>query len=115
MTVLYRALAILLLAGLGVPHLGAQSRAEQRTARHFESIRNSPPEMLAFLRAMPKGGDLHSHLSGAVYAESYIRWGAADGACVSRTTLAASAPPCDAAAGEVQLNTALTDAGLYRA
>jgi hypothetical protein len=71
--------------------------------------------MLAFLRAMPKGGDLHSHLSGAVYAESYIRWGAADGACVSRTTLAASAPPCDAAAGQVPLNTALTDASLYRA
>ena len=28
---------------------------------------------------MPKGGDLHSHLSGAVYAESYIQWAAAKG------------------------------------
>jgi hypothetical protein len=30
--------------------------------------------MLAFLRQMPKGGDLHNHLSGAIYAESYIQW-----------------------------------------
>lgn len=31
---------------------------------------------------MPKGGDIHSHLSGAVYAEHYLEWAAADGYCV---------------------------------
>src|SRR5207302_1275107 len=35
---------------------------EQRTARYFESVRQSPSEMLAFLLSMPKGGDLHNHL-----------------------------------------------------
>ena len=35
---------------------------EQRTARYFESIRESPPELLAFLLEMPKGGDLHRQL-----------------------------------------------------
>src|SRR5437016_14073205 len=39
--------------------------SEQRTARHFESLCKSPPQLLAFLLAMPKGGDLHNHLSGA--------------------------------------------------
>ncbi len=43
---------------------------EQRTSRYFESIRKSPPQELAFLLKMPKGGDLHNHLSGAIYAES---------------------------------------------
>ena len=33
------------------------------------------------LEAMPKGGDLHNHLTGAVYAESFIEWAAEDGIC----------------------------------
>src|SRR4051794_4736289 len=57
---------------------------EQRAARFFESIRKSPPQMMAFLLRMPKGGDLHNHLSGSVYAESYIQWAAAKGLCVSQ-------------------------------
>ena len=44
---------------------------------------------------MPKGGDLHSHLSGAVYAESYLRWGIEDGLCVDRERMALRS--CDAA------------------
>ena len=52
---------------------------EQRTARYFESIRKSPPQELAFLLKMPKGGDLHNHLSGAIYAESYIQWASDNG------------------------------------
>lgn len=40
-----------------------------------------------FLQAMPKGGDLHNHLSGAVYAESYLRYAAADGLCVDSVKL----------------------------
>jgi adenosine deaminase len=42
---------------------------EQRTARYMDSVRSQPPLLLAFLRRMPKGGDLHNHLSGAIYAE----------------------------------------------
>jgi hypothetical protein len=53
----------------------------------------------AFVRAMPKGGDLHSHLSGAVYAERYLEWAAEDGACVSVATLTLVPAPCDSAAG----------------
>ena len=33
---------------------------------------------------MPKGADLHSHLSGAVYAETHIRDAIADGLCVDQ-------------------------------
>jgi len=75
----------------------AQSAAnpEQRTARYFESIRRQPSLQLAFLRDMPKGGDLHVHLSGALYAENLIDYAASDNLCVDRTTSILIAPPCD--------------------
>ncbi|MBO6559271.1 MAG: adenosine deaminase [Nisaea sp.] len=47
-----------------------------RTAAHFEAIRSDRTLTRAFLQAMPKGADLHTHLSGAVYAEAYIDWAA---------------------------------------
>src|SRR5438046_713540 len=66
----------------GQGELSLRSVSEQKVARSFESIRKSPPQMLAFLLQMPKGGDLHNHLSGAVYAESYIQWSADNGLCI---------------------------------
>jgi hypothetical protein len=69
------------------------------TARYFASIRNEPSLLLAFLSEMPKGGDLHNHLSGAIYAESYLRWGAEDGNCLATATMSIVAATCDAAAG----------------
>lgn len=83
-----------------------------RTSRYFESIRNSPPQLLAFLRQMPKGADLHNHLSGAVYAESYIQWAAESGDCINLTTMYASLPPCTT--GQVPIANALTSGSLYR-
>jgi adenosine deaminase len=68
--------------------------AEERTARHFSSLRQTP-ERLAFLREMPKGGDLHIHLAGAIYAESWIDFAAQDNLCVDRTASTLLAPPCD--------------------
>src|SRR6478735_499355 len=74
--------------------------AEQKTARYFESVRSQPLLLHAFLQQMPKGGDLHNHLSGAVYAESFIQYAAKDGLCVDRPALALTPPPCDAASGK---------------
>jgi adenosine deaminase len=67
---------------------------EGQTERYFESIRKDPNLLTAFLLEMPKGGDLHNHLSGAIYAESLIDWAAANGSCVDPATFALSAPPC---------------------
>jgi len=41
----------------------------------------------AFLKAVPKGGDLHNHLVGAVYAETYLAWAKVDGDCIDMTTM----------------------------
>lgn len=86
--------------------------AEQRTARYYETIRTKPPQLLAFLRRMPKGADLHNHLSGAIYAESYIKWAADQGLCVNQTTM--SFATCDQSANQVPASTALTNSVLYR-
>ncbi len=69
--------------------------AEQKTARYLDSIRKQPTLLLAFLHDMPKGGDLHVHLSGAIYAEDLIDWAAGDNFCVDRTTSRLLGPPCD--------------------
>lgn len=49
---------------------------EEHAAARFNSIRQQPALLVAFLRAMPKGGDLHNHLSGAIYAETLIGFAA---------------------------------------
>jgi adenosine deaminase len=73
-----------------------KTSAEQRTGRYLESVRTQPTLALAFLREMPKGGDLHNHLGGALYAENLIDYAVDDGLCVDRTTSILIAPPCDA-------------------
>mgnify|MGYP005813324267 CR=1 FL=1 len=86
---------------------------EDRTGKYLASVRNQPSLLLAFLRAMPKGADLHMHLSGAIYAENYIKWAAADGLCLHRPLLSYAPAPCDAEKGLVPAQQVLNDAGLY--
>ncbi len=90
------------------------SGPEERTAQYLEEIRHQPSLLLHFLRALPKGGDLHLHLSGSIYAESYVQWAAQDGLCVSRQTFAFVAPPCDADKNVVPATQVLTEAVLYQ-
>ncbi len=63
------------------PASKAAAAAEQRAARAFDRAKGSPLDLHAFLERMPKGGDLHLHLSGAVYAETMIADAVADGLC----------------------------------
>ncbi len=89
--------------------------AEQRAARAYEAARANPLDLEAFLRRMPKGSDLHYHLSGGIYAETFIRDAAEDGLCVdlARHSLVAPQPFCGA--GQVGAATALSDQDLYDA
>lgn len=93
----------------------AQSPAsEDRAAAWFEAHRGRPPMLRMFLQRMPKGGDIHVHLTGAVYAESYLGWAAAAGLCASPATGAIGAcatPPGDAR----PVTEALRDPGFYAA
>jgi len=68
---------------------------EEKTARYFESVRHQPGLLLAFLQQMPKGGDLHVHLAGAIYAESMIDWASENALCVDRSTSKLIRAACD--------------------
>lgn len=62
---------------------------EQAASDRFDALLGNPAGLEAFLKAVPKGGDLHNHLSGAVYAETYLDWAMADGTCINQTSYAA--------------------------
>jgi len=68
---------------------------EQRTARYLDQVRKNPSLLLPFLQELPKGGDLHNHLAGAIYAENWIDYAVHDNLCVDRTSSQLLPPPCD--------------------
>lgn len=69
---------------------------EAGTAAAFQKLRHDPWRLRQFMAAFPKGGDLHNHLDGSIYAENIIRWASEDGKCVAPATGQISFPPCDA-------------------
>lgn len=84
---------------------------ESKTAGYFNSIKDQPSLLFDFLRRMPKGADLHNHLSGAIYAENFIRWAAQDGLCVD--VASSTYIVCDQAPEKPRAATAYTDPNLY--
>ena len=46
----------------------------QTTNDYFEKIRNNEAQLTAFFSQMPKGGDLHHHFSGSIYAEPMLKY-----------------------------------------
>lgn len=70
---------------------------EASAAARLEQARANPWLLRQFMVAFPKGGDLHNHLDGSIYAENLIEWAAADGKCVTPATGQISLPPCDVA------------------
>src|SRR5690349_957396 len=75
-----------------------QTEGERRGALNLEAARTNPLQLRNLLKKMPKGADLHNHLSGAVYAESWIRAAAEDKLCVNLASLS-FAKPGDAGCG----------------
>src|ERR1700759_2854639 len=57
---------------------------------YFQKIRNNEAELTAFISQMPKGGDLHNHYSGALYAETYFNWAVENNFWINTQTLAVS-------------------------
>lgn len=102
----------------------SRANADALAEQNLQAARANPLSLRAFLLKMPKGADLHNHLSGAVYAESWIRAGAEDGLCVdlakhsfvrapatAATQSDATQPAC--AEGQVPAAQAFKDQHLY--
>jgi adenosine deaminase len=58
------------------------------TNARFAGLRGDHTALRAFLSRMPKGADLHVHLSGAVFAEDLIAWALERKLCYQPTPLA---------------------------
>jgi adenosine deaminase len=84
------------------------ARTEAYLAAAVARYARDPTDLTLFLAQMPKGADLHHHLTGAVYAESYIQYAAEDGDCFD-ATFTIVPPPCDAAKGSSPASRAITD------
>jgi len=84
--------ALTMFCATGAAH--ADPASEAAASALFDDVVASPPALRTFLKLMPKGGDLHNHLGGSVYAEDLLSWGAADGYCVDDAGTAVKAPPC---------------------
>ena len=82
-------LALAVTAGAHGAAPQAKARAnEAATARHLASLlagaEPKSAELTMFFSQMPKGGDLHHHYSGALYAEQYVEWLDKQGYCVNK-------------------------------
>ncbi len=82
-------------ANTSMPKTGASAK--------MDSIKDNDIALRVFLQDMPKGGDLHNHLFGAVYAEDWLKWAEADGMCIDVDALAIRFPD---ASGCGELSTA---------
>ncbi|WP_264806008.1 adenosine deaminase family protein [Acetobacter estunensis] len=91
----FSVLSALLLSG--VAHAApetAPDRTGEAVSRRFEAIRHDPAALSVFLRAFPKGADLHNHLVGAIPAEHLLEWADQDQRCVNPDTGAITATRC---------------------
>ena len=103
------------------PTAQGMTALEKRATLTIESLRNSPLELRNYLRKMPKGSDLHNHLYGAIYAETWIRNAAEDHMCIDRAaiqgTTAVFSPsegnPPVCPAGKIPATEAYKDQHLY--
>ncbi|NOX15029.1 MAG: adenosine deaminase [Epsilonproteobacteria bacterium] len=61
----------------------------QTTSKFYESLLKDDNEafLTLFLTQMPKGGDLHHHFSGSIYAETYLDWISKKGWYIDKCTL----------------------------
>ncbi|MFB6904710.1 adenosine deaminase [Streptomyces bacillaris] len=67
--------------------------AERRTSAQLDALQGDPARLKGFFAALPKGADLHNHLSGAVTTEYLIQLAGENGLCIDATDTAVQ-PPC---------------------
>ena len=81
-------LALALCTALPASAVKPKTGNEAVTARHFAALLAAEPARLAeltlFMTQMPKGGDLHHHYAGAIYAEQYLDWVGRQAYCVDQ-------------------------------
>lgn len=95
------ALCLLLCCGFSVTALADVNQ-------YFSVIKKDPHALYAFLRAMPKGGELHYHLAGGAYPEVMLNLAATKPYCLDTTTDSVMTGACPSAMASSHLATNTT-------
>lgn len=80
----------------------ADTASEAKVAAIMEKLRPDEAALRVLLQQMPKGGDLHHHLDGSVWAEDFLKWADDDGWCIDMASHALAPPPCTASQVEAR-------------
>jgi adenosine deaminase len=101
----------------------AQDATQKKTGTEADAssayeadVKKGTPALYDFLLGFPKGSDLHVHLSGAVYAETFIKDAGEDGLCINTVALSFAKPPCsgaELAAKDLSGNISAANQALY--
>jgi adenosine deaminase len=97
----------------GTTKQGGEAAAEHA---YQAATKQGAPALRVFLTDFPKGANLHVHLTGAVYAETFIRDASKDGLCIDPVKLKFVQPPCGdelVPAAHLSGNVAPADQALY--
>ena len=86
--------AVLSVGGLSPVHgkdMASRNLAATRQvyAKLLSESGKDEASLMMFATMMPKGGDIHHHFSGAIYAETYLEWAKQNGFCVFTESSAA--------------------------
>ncbi|GGU38258.1 adenosine deaminase family protein [Streptomyces lavendofoliae] len=81
-------------AGQAGTSFRAPTPGERTADARLDAVRHDPRSLRRFFERLPKGGDLHHHLAGAVATEYLIELAAGDGSCVETPAMTAVPPPC---------------------
>lgn len=74
--------------------VSSSAQTSNQATRWFNAHKDRPQMLRQFLQIMPKGADLHTHLSGAVYAETYLEIAKRENYCLDNDSYKISTTPC---------------------
>ena len=109
------ACTVALLTALPVGHAQTQPArpsAEAGAAAVFNRVVTDQSRLRVFVQAMPKGANLHNHLDGSVYTESYVKLAAEHGFCTDFAAARIAPPPCRTPQDELK-GMGMRDPGRY--
>lgn len=100
------------------PQSGSSQRDYELTAEFYRSIVGPQQPDIAklnlFFTRMPKGGDLHNHYSGSIYAETYLDWVQKKGWLIDECTLQIVKTESEGSCKQLTVPFLKSDASAYR-
>lgn len=100
------------------PQSGSSQRNYELTTEFYHSIVGPQQPDIAklnlFFTRMPKGGDLHNHYSGSIYAETYLDWVQKKGWLIDECTLQIVKTESEGSCKQLTVPFLKSDASAYR-